>query len=234
MPDQVLYLLPGLLCDASVWQPQVRDLADITETRIADFYGFDSLTEMARSVLAGAPAHFAVAGHSMGARVALEIIRLAPERVERLALLDTGVHPRREGEAEKRQILVNLAFEKGMEALAAAWLPPMVHPKRQKDMELMGPLTEMVCGATPEIFSRQVKALLNRPDAASSLGAIKCPVLVACGRQDTWSPLVQHEEIAAAIPHAKLSIFEESGHMATVEAPETVNAALRDWLAVAA
>src|SRR4051794_37969107 len=101
----VLYLLPGLLCDRVTWAHQVEGLADLAEVRVASFYGFDSIPAMAQSVLDEAPARFAVAGHSMGARVALEMVRAAPERVERLALLDTGTHPVRPGEAEKRQEL---------------------------------------------------------------------------------------------------------------------------------
>jgi pimeloyl-ACP methyl ester carboxylesterase len=225
-----LYLLPGLLCDASAWTHQQRDLADLATIKIANFYGFHSLTDMARAVLMDAPGPFALAGHSMGARVALEILRLAPDRVERLALLDTGIHPRRPGEAEKRQELVDLARTEGMAALAERWLPPMVHPDRRNDTALMQGLTEMVCRATPEIFAGQVRALLDRPDGAACLSTIACPTLVACGRQDAWSPLEQHETITACVRHATLTVFEDSGHMAPVERPTAVTAALRRWL----
>jgi len=228
---QVVYLLPGLLCDEVTWAHQAAGLADLAEVRTPVFYGFDSLTAMAESVLAEAPARFAVAGHSMGARVALEIVRAAPQRVTRLALLDTGTHPVRAGEPEKRQELVDLARREGMAALAAVWLPPMVHPQTPaRRPELMAELTAMVCRATPEIFAGQVRALLNRPDAQAGLAAIACPTLVGVGRQDAWSPVAQHEPIAAAIPGAKLVVFEESGHMAPMEAPEAVTGALRAWL----
>jgi pimeloyl-ACP methyl ester carboxylesterase len=232
MPERpVLYLLPGLLCDEVTWAHQVEGLADLAEVRVPSFYGFDSLAAMAASVLAGAPDRFAVAGHSMGARVALELIRTAPERVERLALLDTGTHPVREGEPEKRQELVDLAFREGMAALAARWLPPMVHPDApRRDKALLETLTAMVCRATPEIFTGQVRALLGRPDADPLLPSIKCPTLVGVGRQDAWSPVSQHEPIAAAIPGATLVIFEDSGHMAPMEAPQAVTGALRTWL----
>ncbi len=226
----VLFLLPGLLCDETVWACQVAALGASAEIRVADFRGFDSITAMAQSVLVGAPRHFAVAGHSMGARAALEIARLAPERVTRLALLDTGAHPRSAGEAEKRQVLVDLAHREGMAALAARWLPPMVHPDRVADETLMAPLRAMVLRMTPDIHERQIKALLDRPDAEAVLPTIRCPVLVGVGRQDAWSPLAQHEAIVAAVPHARLVVFENSGHMAPIEAPEAVTAALRDWL----
>lgn len=229
--NTVLYLLPGLLCDRVTWAHQEAALADRAEIRIPSFYGFDSLEAMARPVLDSAPARFSLAGHSMGARVALQIMRMAPERVERLALLDTGVHPVRPGEAEKRQELVDLARSEGMAALAARWLPPMVHADApRRDKALMQTLTEMVCRATPDIFAGQIKALLTRPDFESNMPKIGCPTLVGVGRQDSWSPVSQHAPIAAAIAGARLVIFENSGHMAPMEAPEAVTAALRDWL----
>jgi pimeloyl-ACP methyl ester carboxylesterase len=225
-----LFLLPGLLCDETVWAHQVAALASFAEIRVADFRSFDSLTAMARAVLAGAPERFALAGHSMGARVALEVVRLAAPRVARLALLDTGTHEVRPGEVAKRQELVDLANREGMMALAARWLPPMVHPDRLGDERLMAPLHAMILRMTPAIHARQIKALLDRPDAEAVLPTIRCPVLIGVGRQDAWSPLAQHEAIAAAIPHAKLVVFEDSGHMAPMEAPEAVTAALRGWL----
>lgn len=231
MTDQVLYLLPGLLCDRVTWAHQAEHLADLAEIRIPSFYGFDTLAAMADSVLASAPPRFAVAGHSMGARVALQIMATAPDRVTRLALLDTGVHPVRPDEPEKRQQLVDLARREGMAALAAAWLPPMVHldvPSR--DPALMQTLHAMVCRATPDIFAGQINALLTRPNFQANMPKIACPTLVGVGRDDGWSPVAQHEPIAAAIPVASLVIFENSGHMAPMEAPDAVTAALRDWL----
>ncbi len=228
---QTLFLLPGLLCDHSVWTAQAADLAAVADIRIADFWGCDSIGAMAARVLADAPPRFAVAGHSMGARVALEVVRQAPDAVVRLALLDTGIHPARPGEAEQRQALIDLAHREGMAALAARWLPPMVHPDRARDAALMAPLTEMVCRATPRIFAGQQRALLERPDTAPALAAVRCPVLVACGRQDQWSPLAQHETIVAALPGATLAVIEDSGHMAPVEQPGPVTGLLRAWLA---
>ncbi|UTD28198.1 alpha/beta fold hydrolase [Bradyrhizobium sp. WD16] len=233
MGRQVLFLLPGLLCDRAIWAPQIKALraAGVT-VEVADFRGFDSITAMAEAVLSAAPERFALAGHSMGARVSIEVMRLAPSRVERLALLDTGIHPRQPGEAERRQALVDLANTKGMRALAAQWLPPMVHPVHHDNPELMSVLTAMVERMSPEIFERQVRALLNRPEAAGVLGGIRCPVLVGVGRQDAWSPVSQHEAIVAAIPQAGLVIFEDSGHMAPLEAPAAVTTTLARWLGV--
>ena len=220
----MLYLLPGLLCDQHVWTHQLAHLPG--EKRVADFRGFNSLTGMAQSILDDAPAQFSVAGHSMGGRVALEIMRIAPERVKKLALLDTGVHPLAPGETERRQILVRLALAKGMKSLARQWLPPMVHPDRKNDAELMAPLYAMVERMTPEIYKGQINALLHRHDMRPVLSTITCPTLVATGRQDGWSPVEQHQEIADGIKGAKLVVWEDCGHMATVERPEQVTASL--------
>jgi pimeloyl-ACP methyl ester carboxylesterase len=230
VPILQVLLLPGLLCDVSVWTAQVKALARHADVAVADFSEHDSITAMARSALALRGGELVVIGHSMGARAALEMVRLAPERIARLALLDTGVHPRRAGEEVNRQALVDLAFDKGMEALADRWLPPMVHQGRAHDPALMEPLKAMVKRATPELHHRQIQALLNRPDARPLLSTIACPTLVMVGRQDRWSPLAQHEEIAAAIPHAELVVIEDSGHMTPVERPDEVTRALLGWL----
>jgi pimeloyl-ACP methyl ester carboxylesterase len=226
-----LLLLPGLLCDASVWRDQARALGGTTHVRIADFSRHDSLCAMADAALAMAKGRLAVAGHSMGARVAMEMWRRAPERIERLALLDTGTHPPQPGEREKRMDLVRLAREQGMAALAERWLPPMVRAGAETDETLMGPLREMVMRADPALFARQVTALLGRPDAAPLLPTIAVPTIVGVGRDDRWSPPAQHEAMARAIPGAACVVFERSGHMSTVENPAAVTAALADWLA---
>jgi pimeloyl-ACP methyl ester carboxylesterase len=225
-----LYLLPGLLCDDFVFAEQTRALADRATIRVPNFFGFDSLAAMAEHVLEEAPPRFALAGFSMGGRVALQIVQRAPHRVERLALLDTGAEGRQPGEEVVRQKLVDLAHAEGMAALAARWLPPMLHPAHYEDCAIVGPLTAMISRATPRIFEAQVRALLERPDAREVLAAISCPTLVACGRQDGFSPLGQHQAMAEAIKNAVLEIFEEAGHFAPVEAPAAVSAALRRWL----
>ena len=218
-----VFLLPGLLCDETIWADQRHVLRDVV---IPDFRHVNSIEAMAQIVLDAAPERFAVAGHALGGRVALEVYRMAPERVDRLALLDTGVHPRGATEEAKRGELVELARTQGMAAMAARWLPPMLHPDHSA---LLGPLTEMVLRSTPDTFANQQRALLDRPDARAVLGGIRCPTLVLCGRQDIWSPVAQHEEIAASIPTARLVIVEDCGHMSPVEQPAAVTAALRDW-----
>jgi pimeloyl-ACP methyl ester carboxylesterase len=166
----------------------------------------------------------------MGGRVALEVMRRAAGRVERLALLSTGVHPVLPGEAEKRQALIDLAWREGMPVLARQWIPPVLHPMKRNDALLVDALVAMWCRSTPAIHEGQIRAALNRQDARPLLAGIDCPTLVVGGADDPWSPVQQQAEIAAAIPRAELAIISECGHMVAVEQPAELNRLLRDWL----
>jgi pimeloyl-ACP methyl ester carboxylesterase len=227
---QPLLLLSGLLCDETVWADIPRRLEDAADSSIISFGGFSSITGMAEHVLAVAPERFALAGHSMGGRVALEVIRLAPQRVLRLALLNTGVHTVRDGEPQSRGRLLRLAYSHGMAALAAEWLPPMM-AGGPRAMELMPRLTAMVERSTPDSYAGQINALLNRPEALSVLPTISVPTLLLSGSEDTWSPVSQHETMRRRIPHATLFEIHAAGHMAPFERPDAVALALREWLA---
>jgi len=226
----LLVLIPGLLSDAIVWQAVAEDLSDLCRVEIADVRQGDTMEEMADRVLAAHGGPLLAAGHSMGGRVALEMVRTAPERIVKLGLIDTGVHPRTEGEEAKRQVMIDLAWNEGMDALAARWLPPMVHPDRVDDPSLMKPLTDMVLRFDPETHERQMRALLARPDAAPLLGEFACQVLVVVGREDQWSPVAQHEVIAAGLDDARLVVIEHAGHFAPFETPAAMASALRDWI----
>lgn len=226
----VLYLLPGLMCDEAVWRHQVREFQGLADVRTPVFRGLRSLPDMAAQVLRTAPRRFSLAGHSMGGRVALEIYRQAGERVERIALLDTGVHPVAPGEDEKRSAFLETGRSEGMEALAKAWIPFMVHPDRVRDPYLVEEIRSMVLRNSLRDVEGQVEALLKRPDARALLPTMDCPALVACGRQDAWAALAQHEEMARLIPGSTLAIVEDCGHMAPMERPREVTHLLAEWL----
>src|SRR5579863_3611313 len=209
-----LLLLPGLVCDQAVWQHQATSLSKLTSIQIADYASSDTLEKMALVALENAPEKFAVAGHSMGARVAFEIIRRVPERVVGLAILDSAYRPSATGEAGERerayrQELLDAAQSQGMRAMARRWIPAIVPPARLSDRPLISGITEMIERKTPEIFAAQINALLNRPDAAPILAAVRCPTLVLCGREDLWSPLAGHREMVAMVPGSKLAIIED-------------------------
>jgi pimeloyl-ACP methyl ester carboxylesterase len=227
---QPLLLLSGLLCDETVWADIPQRLGDAADARVVSFRGFSSIPAMAEHVLAMAPEHFAVAGHSMGGRVALEVLRSAPQRVSGLALLNTGVYTVRDGEPQSRGRLLRLAYEHGMSALAAEWLPPMM-AGGSRTLELMPRLMAMVERSTLDSYAGQINALLNRPDALSVLPTIGVPTLLLSGSEDTWSPISQHQTMRRRIPHATLFEIHGAGHMAPIERPDAVALALREWLA---
>jgi pimeloyl-ACP methyl ester carboxylesterase len=224
----MLLFLPGLICDAGIYAAQTAAFPD---SKAVDGYGTaDSLAAMARIALEQAPERFDLFGHSMGGRVALEVFRLAPHRVRRLAISSTGAHSLREGEREKRQVLLDIARNEGIEALIEAWLPPMVAPSRLHDEALMEPMRAMCRRAGTQVFEAQIKALLDRPGQESLLQQIQCPTLVMTGGEDSWSPVPQHEAIAAAVSNSELVVVPGAGHMIMPEAPAAVNTAIANWL----
>lgn len=228
-------LLPGLMCDAAVWAGQVDALSGRVACHVMAWGRLDSLGAMAEHVLAAAPpGPFALAGHSMGGRVAFEVMRRAPGRVERLALLDTATHPLADGEAGEaeragRERLLAIARTHGMRAMAREWAAGMVHPDRHHE-PVFEAVVDMVARFTPDQFAAQIRALLARPDAAPLLPAIRCPALVLCGREDAWSPPARHEFMHERIAGSRLVVVEHCGHMSTMERPEAVSAALAGWL----
>lgn len=222
-----LLLVPGLMCDSRIFAGQ---LSVFPQAITADYGDADSLAEMARRVLEQAPASFALLGHSMGARVALEIYRQAPERVERLALLSTGVHPLRLGERGKRHALRDIGREKGMAALVDAWLPPMIGEAASRKADLVQRLRDMCIDAGLARFEAQIAALLSRPEVDGLLSRIDVPTLVAVGDEDRWAPPEQHAEFAARIPDAHFVVIGGAGHMLPAEKADELNAAIADWL----
>ena len=227
---QPLLLLSGLLCDETIWADIPERLGDVAQVRVISFGGFSSIPAMAEHVLTTATERFAMAGHSMGGRIALEVMRAAPLRVSGLALLNTGVHPIRDGELQSRSRLLRVAYEYGMAALAAEWLPPMMAGGPRK-LKLMPLLAAMVARSTPDSYAGQINALLKRPEASPVLPKIGVPTLLLSGSEDTWSPISQHETMRRKIPHATLFEIHGAGHMAPIERPDAVAVALREWLA---
>ena len=230
-----LTLIPGLMCDQAVWSPLLPALSARAACQIADHGNANSLTVMAQQILDKAPARFALAGHSMGGRVALEVTRLAPARVLRLALLDTGYTALPAGaageeEAVKRHALLDIARKQGVRAMATQWVQGMVDPARLDDAALIESIVAMFERQSADVFAQQITALLARPDATPVLRSVQVPTLVLCGRADSWSPPAQHEQIAALVPGARLHVIDNAGHMCTMERPDAVAQALLAWL----
>lgn len=225
-----LVLLPGLLCDAALWRHQMDTLADIAEITVADLTGDDRFDDMARTVLKAAPETFALAGLSMGGYVAHEIMRQAPGRVTRLALLDTSARADTPGQSERRRAFIAQTRHGDFKGVTSRLLPMLIHPDRLEDGDLTGTIMAMAEGVGREAFLRQQNAIMHRPDGRRDLGAIHCPTLVLCGRQDALTPLAGHQEMADGIPNATLVVIEDCGHMAPLERPRAVSAVMRYWL----
>lgn len=224
----MILFLPGLICDRSIYATQIAAFSDAC---VVDGYGMaDTLPTMARIALDQAPeGEFDLFGHSMGGRVALEVFRLAPGRVRRIALVSTGVHSLRPGEAEKREALKAIGYNHGFERLVDEWLPPMVAPANRAT-DYYSEMREMCLAAGQDVFDAQIHALVNRPEQESLLGEIECPALVMTGEEDSWASPSQHEAIAARIPDAELVVVTGAGHMIMREAPDAVNDAISGWL----
>jgi pimeloyl-ACP methyl ester carboxylesterase len=225
-----LVLVPGLLCTRALWEPQIAALADIADCSVADHTRHDTMAGIARSILAAAPPSFALAGLSMGGYVACEIVAQAPERVERLALLDTGYRPDTPERSAARRDLVAAAEREGVQRAQQLLMPVLIHPARLSDRPLVDAILQMAVDTGLEAFKRQEEAIIGRPDYGPLLATIRCPTLVLVGREDALTPVQQHRDIAAAIPGAELEIVPDSGHLSPLERPEAVSRALRAWL----
>jgi len=225
-----LLLVPGHLCDGAMWTHQTRHLADLADIAVADTTGGNTAAAMARAILAKAPPRFALAGLSMGGMLAFELLRQAPQRVERLALLDTVAAPNTPAQIERRLRYIDHLRNGRFDAVLAEFTPLLVHPQRHDDAALMRTIDAMTRRIGPKVALDQQQAMLDRPDNLPLLSRIAVPTLVMCGRQDALTPLAQHEEMARLISGARLVVIEDCGHMTTMEKPEAVTAVLRYWL----
>ena len=224
-----LLLLPGMLADAAFWHAQVEALADICEPIVVDYGLSDRIEDMAEIVLEQAPPKFAVAGHSMGGRVAQEVVKRAPGRVAKLGLFCTDYR----GPAQKAsdwEHLSELARSGGMRRAAKAWITHLIAPERLSDAGLVSQIVEMVARLSPEHLAAHIRAGRTRPDYSELLPAIACPTLVCAGEVDTLRPPEVHRDMAARIPRSSLVVVAGSGHMIAMECPQALNAAMRNWL----
>jgi len=231
MADRIpLILGPGLMNTPRLWQHQTEHLSNIADITIVDTRRDTSLTDMAKRMLDAAPPTFAYAGLSMGGYMAFEMIRQAPERVTKLALLDTAAFNDTPERSEIRRNMIALAEKGDFETVKRNTFPIFLAPEHLNDPTLIGIATEMCDEIGPEIFVQQMTAIMNRNDSRDLLPQIKVPTLVIVGRQDQGTPVAAAEEIAAGIPGARLAIIEDCGHLSTIEQPQAVTALLRDWL----
>jgi len=224
------------MCDQGVWLAQIEALrARGLAISVAAHGLSESLPAMAAAILRAHAGPLLLVGHSMGGRVALEVARLAGERLRGTALLDTGFRPLAAAEAGERERqgrlrLLEQARTEGIRAMALSWLRDMVHPSRLEDAALLEAIAGMFERRSVSEFAAQIQALLQRPDATMLLPQIACPTLLLCGEQDQWSPPSQHREMQQLIAGSRLAVVSECGHMSPMEQPAAVNTALLAWL----
>ena len=230
MSRSPLVLLPGLLNTRRVFDPQVDALADVASFTIPELWHHNTIAAMAEAALAEAPPTFALCGFSMGGYVAFEILRRAPERVERIALIDTQAAPDSPETAARRRGFIEQTRIGRFHGIHPTLLPQLVHPSRVGDESITQPLFDMACDIGGDGFVRQQQAILGRADSRPLLVEIEMPSLVIVGRQDRVTPLPRAQEMASDIANARLEVIDDSGHMTPLEKPAEVSAALRRWL----
>jgi pimeloyl-ACP methyl ester carboxylesterase len=225
-----LILGPGLMNTPRLWEHQTTYLAEIADIDIVDTRKDTSLVDMAQRMLDGAPPRFAYAGLSMGGYMAFEMMRMAPERVLKLALLDTAAYNDTPERTAIRKEMIGLAEEGDFETVKRNTMPIFLSPQRLHDPAIVGIANAMCDEVGPQVFIQQMTAIMNRRDSRPMLRDIRVPTLVICGRQDEGTPLAASEEMAAGIPGSRLAVIEDCGHLSTIEQPQAVTALLRDWL----
>jgi len=225
-----LVLLPGLLNTRRLFERQIADLADLADAIVPELWHHESIGAMAQATLDAAPERFALGGFSMGGYVCFEILRRAPQRVERLALMDTQATPdTAEATARRRGFIAQTGLGR-FHGVQPSLLPQIVHRDHLGDQSIIQPILEMAAEVGADGFCREQTAMIGRPDSRPLLVDIKVLTLVLVGRQDIATPLVRAEEMAADIGHSQLAVIEKCGHMAPLEKPAEVSAALRRWL----
>jgi pimeloyl-ACP methyl ester carboxylesterase len=223
-------MIPGLCSDEAVWCRTITALGDEARCVVGDTRRDATLDGMARRILAQAPARFALAGVSMGGMVALELLRVAPERVTHLALVDTNARPDTPGRRLYRRLAnVRVGLARDFERVARGGTASLVHPRAPDDVRRA--LVEMSVRVGPQVYVRQNRAVGARGDLRDVLRGIAIPTAVLVGRQDAVTPVALSEEIARLVPRATLQVVPDCGHLPPIERPAIVAAALRELLA---
>lgn len=223
-------LIPGLACTPELFAPQIPALWTHGPVTVASTLEGETMADLAAAILSGAPPRFALAGLSMGGYIALEIVRLAPDRVSRLALLDTSARPDTPEQSEVRCGLISRAQAGGFEAVLVETAPRLLHPDHQTDPALLATQVRMGLAVGTKAYARQQTAIIGRIDSRAHLSGIAVPTMVLVGDRDALTPLDRAIEMASAIPGARLEIIEGAGHLTPLERPDAVGRRLSQWL----
>lgn len=225
-----LVLLPGMMCDARLFGPQIAELSSEMPVMVAPVSQGERIEEIASNLLGALPARFALAGLSMGGIVAMEILRRAPDRVSRLALMDTNPLAETPVVAANREPqIVKVRSGRLIEVMRDEMKPNYLAPGPQR-ADVLALVMDMAEVLGPEVFIRQSRALQRRRDQQVTLRKCRVPTLVMCGAHDALCPVKRHSFMAELIPGAELRVIEGAGHLPTLETPEEATAAIRDWM----
>jgi len=230
MQSLPLLLVPGLTCTARLYGPQIAALWPFGPVTVADHRQDADMAAVAARILQDAPPRFALAGLSMGGYIAFAMLRQAPERIVKLALLDTSARADTAEQTEGRKTQIAIARSGRYGEIPDLAIPRYLNAKHQRDERLTAIVRQMILETGPDAFVRQLQAIMSRPDSRPLLASIRCPTLVVVGDADVATPPELNKEIADGIPGAKLVTIQDSGHLTTIEQPEAVNAALSEWL----
>ena len=225
-----LLLVPGLVCSPRIYAPQLPALWRMGPVMFPNHIRDNTMAGIAKRILDEAPKRFALAGHSMGGYIALEIFRQAPERISRLGLLNTSARPETPEVTAGRHALIAETKAGGYPAIVGKLFAKFVHPARMNDAGLKKIVMDMADDVGSERFIAQLEAIMSRSDSRPLLASVKCPTLVLTSDTDNMVPNEFSHEMAKAIPGAKLVVIPECGHMTLVEKPEAVTQALLDWM----
>jgi pimeloyl-ACP methyl ester carboxylesterase len=225
-----LVLVPGLTCTAQLYGPQIAALWAFGPVMVADHRRDNDMAGIAARILNDAPPHFALAGLSMGGYIAFAMLHQAPERIAKLALLDTAARPDTPEQTAGRHTQIGMAQSGRYSEIADLAIPRYLNAKHQRDEGLTTMVRQMVADTGPEAFVRQQQVIMSRPDSRPLLASIRCPTMVLVGDADIATPPELNKEIADGIPGATFTVIRGSGHLTTIEQPDAVNAALAAWL----
>lgn len=228
--DLPVILVPGLLCSPRLYAPQIAALWPYGQVTVADHRRDASMSAIAERILANAPPRFALAGLSMGGYIAFAMLRLAPERIAKLALLDTSARPDTVEQSAAREKFISMAQAGRLGEVVETLAPRFLHRHRAQDPALRGLVRDMASDTGADAFVLQQKAIMSRPDSRPLLADIRCPTVAIVGDGDDLTPPDLASEICGGIPDARLVVVPDCGHLSTVEQPKVVNAALAEWL----
>jgi pimeloyl-ACP methyl ester carboxylesterase len=224
-------VIPGLFCTPQFYAAQLPSLWRAGAVQFANHTRDETMADIARRILDEAPQRFALIGHSMGGYVAFEMLRQAPQRIERVAFLDTSALPDAPEQSERRRQLIEQAAKGRYEDVVDQLYLKFVHPARLDEAALRETVRQMARDTGAAAFIRQERAIISRADSRPTLAAIRCPTLVLVGEQDELTPPERAEEIAQGVAGAVKVVVPDCGHMTAMERPEAVTAALERWLA---